>query len=121
MSNYRKIDITLSPAIALAVLERRNVCSCGFDLIKPEVPIGTEYNVDLKSVRWAKFLCYGCGKTTEIRVMDCWDKFGARWIALDLLDLDRAIPFMPKPSHWIPAKENKILPKQGLPGGAQLI
>jgi hypothetical protein len=118
---YRKIDIQISPAITLGRLERRNVCDCGFDFIKKEVPLGREYQVDLKSVRWVKFQCFGCGKITHVRAIDVWDKFGATWIILDLLDLDRAIAFMPKPVSWLPVDNNKILPKQGLPGGAKLL
>lgn len=119
---YRKIDIDYSAQLIIGRLERRNVCACNFSFVKEDVPIGKEYTLDLKSVRWAKFQCFGCGKTSEVRVIDVWEQ-GSKptWTVLDLLDLDRAIPFMPKPDHWMPVKENKVLPKKQWPGGGILI
>jgi len=118
---YRKIDIALSPALVLGSLERRDVCPCGFGFVKDDVPIGRQYSVDTKSVRWGKFQCGGCGRILEVRLVDVWDKFGATWFILDVLDLDRAIPFMPKPDSWMPVRNNKVAPKQAMPGGGQLI
>lgn len=121
MAQYKKIDISISPAILAGTLERREVCSCGFLFIKEDVPLGKQYQVDVKSVRWGKFQCGGCGKIHEVRLVDCWDSRGVSWFILDVLDLDRAIPFMPKPDNWMPVKENRVLPKQAFPGGGQLI
>ena len=118
---HRKIDISISPAIAIGHLERRSICSCGYSLLREEAPIGKEYNVDLKSVRWAKFQCGGCGNVLEIRICDTWDAFGVNWFVLDVLDLDRAIPFAPRPDSWIPVKDNKVLPRTAFPGGSTLL
>jgi hypothetical protein len=111
---YQKIDITVGPTLIQAKLESVSVCSCGKRLIT--TPVGTRYNADLKSVRWVKFQCFGCGKEQEIRVIDVWSKLCIPyWFPLACLDIDAMISFAPKPANWEVIEGNKVAPAHRLP------
>jgi hypothetical protein len=114
---YKRIDIHAGPLLAEGTLERTSLCPCGNPFMSNHVVRGMRYNVDLKSVRWARFECHGCGKEFEVRLIDVWDEITQRpyWFPLDLLDLDRAIPFLPKPEKWQKVENNQVPPKQKNP------
>jgi hypothetical protein len=115
--NYKKIDIHMGPQICLARLENPKLCDCGFHFIKEEIRVGKEYFVDLKSVRWAKFQCGGCGKIFPVRLIDVWfDALTVQWLPLGCLDIDAAIPYAPLPTQWEPVKDNKVSPPWRKPG-----
>jgi hypothetical protein len=115
---YRKIDMHIGPTIAQTRLVQHHVCDCKMPVVNKEVREGTRYNVDLKSVRWVKFVCGGCGKESEIRVIDVWTPLlTPMWYPLECLEIDAAIPLAPKPEKWMPVKDNKVLPAHGVPGG----
>lgn len=114
---YRKIDIHVGPTLVTATLEKRNVCDCGMNIVRDEAPIGTEFNADLKSVRWVKFVCHGCGKKFVIRIIDVWGVLlTPQWFPLACLDIDAGIPYAPIPTEWRPVKDNMVAPAHGLPG-----
>jgi hypothetical protein len=106
MGLYKRINIEISPQLMIGKLERKNVCQCNYPFVREDTPLGTEYHVDLRSVRWARFKCHGCGKISDIRICDVWDAFGVNWFVIDLLDLDAGIPFRPKPDFWEPIRDN---------------
>lgn len=111
---HQQIDIHVGPTIIQAKLESTSVCSCKKPLITS--PVGTRYNADLKSVRWVKFQCFGCGKEQEIRVIDVWSKLlTPYWFPLACLDIDAMISFAPKPERWEPVEGNKVAPAHRLP------
>lgn len=115
---YKKIDMHLGPTLAVTRLVQHHICECRFPLINEDVKVGTRYDVDLKSTRWAKFTCGGCGKEKQIRVIDVWTRLlTPMWFPLTCLEIDAAIPYAPMPEKWIPVKENKLAPAHGIPGG----
>lgn len=113
---YRRIDITVGPKIFIARLETRKVCECGADFIQTSVPLKKRYAVDLRSVRWVKFLCHSCGRETPIRLIDVWSELLVpAWFPLGCLDVDLAIPLTPIPDNWMPVKNNLVAPAHGHP------
>lgn len=113
---YRKIDLHIGPTLVQTKLTQHHVCDCKKPIISTEVKIGARYNVDLKSVRWVRFQCFGCGKITEIRVIDVWTPLLIpQWFPLQCLELDAAIALAPKPLQWEPVKENKVAPAHAIP------
>jgi hypothetical protein len=112
--NYQKINITVSPKLFPGTLLLKSVCDCGMPVLKDDVPIGKEYVCDLNSVRWARWRCDGCGKVTDIRLIDVHSPMAfvpIQWFLLDMLDLDAGIPRSPKPLAWEPVKDGKVSPK----------
>lgn len=108
---YKKIDIHVGPTLVRARLVEFSVCSCGYRHIRGEVKRGKQYDADIKSVRWARFQCFGCGKVTDIRVIDIWDELLIpTWFPLCLLDIDAKIPIALKPEKWEPVKDNMVAP-----------
>lgn len=110
---YRKIDYDLTPALFVAHLICRDVCGCGASHVKEETPIGREYNVDLKSVRWVRYECAGCGRTSDLRVIDVYPddsslQYKPEWFFLDALDIGESFLGPPKPREWEPVKDNKV-------------
>ena len=116
--NYQKIDIHIGPTIAIARLENKRLCQCGMLYIKKDVPIGTAYRVDLRSVRWVKFQCKGCGKEFPTRLIDVWDELLIpHWFPLECLDLDAVIPLAPLPLKWEPVANGLVAPAHAIPKG----
>lgn len=111
---YKKIDMHVGPVIAQAKLVQKHVCSCRMPLVKTE--IGTRYGIDLKSVRWVKFLCFGCGKEQPILVIDVWNELLVpQWFPLECLDVAAKIPCPPMPARWEKVEENMVSPAQRKP------
>lgn len=48
-----------------ARLARLSVCDCGFPLLDTNIPLGTEYELDLTLRHPLSLLCGGCNKTTN--------------------------------------------------------
>jgi len=107
----------LGPALVPGRLERHSVCACGREFIKRTTPLGKYYDADVKSVRWAKLECAGCGKIQEIRIVDIWDRegFSVMWFPLAVLDLDIAIKGPKKPASWEKVYDNKLAPALPIP------
>ena len=113
---YRKIDIHIGPSLIRARLVAFSVCKCGHRHINEGVRYGKQYDADIKSVRWVRFQCFGCGKVLEIRVIDIWDAtLTPMWFPLCLLDIDAKIPIAAKPMNWQPVKDNAVAPAQRRP------
>jgi hypothetical protein len=118
---YQNILIDLSPKIMPGHLTRRSVCSCGHNQVADSVPLGREYQCDIKSVRWARLSCAGCGKVTDVRLCDVWSPLGATlvmspdWFYFDALDLGGAFTGPPKPANWEPVTNNRVGPPVRLP------
>ena len=55
--------ITDSKTKRSATLAKLSVCGCGFPLLNESIPIGTEYELDLKRRMCVALICGGCGKT----------------------------------------------------------
>ena len=121
--NYRNITIDLSPKILPGHLVRRGVCgTCSHNQIADSVPLGREYMTDVKSVRWARLTCAGCGKTTDVRVCDVWRPVGKgnfvmlpEWFYFDTLDLGDAYKGPEKSQQWEPVSNNRLAPPVRLP------
>ena len=112
-----EVDLHIGPTLAVARLEKRSVCTCGMNIVKNDTPVGMSYDVDLKSVRWTKFRCGGCGKEFLMRVIDVWNSFlTPQWFPLACLDLDAGIPYAPLPENWEKVKENMVAPAHYVPG-----
>lgn len=110
---YRKLNYDLTPALVIAHLICRDVCGCGASHVKEETPLGSEYQVDLKSVRWVRYQCAGCGRTSELRVVDVYPdnpfaEWRPSWFFLEALDLSESYQGPPKPREWEPVKDNKV-------------
>lgn len=115
---YKKIDMHIGPTLARTRLAQHHVCGCRMPIVKEDVKVGTHYDVDLRSVRWVKFQCGGCGKVSEIRVIDVWTRLLVpMWYPLACLEIDAAIPYAPKPSQWERTTDNKVAPAHAMPGG----
>ena len=114
---YRKINIDLAPQLVAGLLVARSLCACGISLIKSDVDTGTYY-VDLKSVRWGKFRCAGCGAVFDFRIIDAYDPIflTPSWFFLDLLDVGAGIPHAPKPKEWEEVRNNQVAPPFRVPG-----
>lgn len=115
MSKPIKLNYDLSRNMITATLVTRDVCGCGQSHIKQEAPIGREYAIDLRSIRWVRFQCFGCGKTKELRVVDTWPGLAdplqlsePSWFFLDALDLGEMIAGPPKPRSWEKVEGGKI-------------
>lgn len=115
---YRKINIEISPTLVVGRLDRKYLCACKKPFFKNDVPLGTRYNVDIKSVRWVKYQCFGCGKESLVAIIDCHEGFPipVSWFPVECLDIFPAIPLPAIPKQWQKVKDNKVLPKQTLPG-----
>jgi hypothetical protein len=116
--NYQKINIEIGPTLMEAELITDEVCECGMKCIKSEISIGTKYQVDLKSIRWVRYQCFGCGKTIELRVIDAWNSLlVAQWTFLDCLDIGQVIPIIkPEGKNWTTVKDNSLAPAHHCPG-----
>lgn len=113
-----KIDIHVGPQIVVGRLEQKSICDCGLSIVNDDVALGKQYDVDIKSVRWVKFQCKGCGKEFPVRVIDAWNSWLVpQWFFLDLLDIGAAIRCTPLPAKWEPVRNNMVAPAHGLPGG----
>src|SRR5271157_4336684 len=111
---YKKINLHLGPTPIQATLVTDELCTCGKKYI--HAPVGKQYVADLKSVRWVKWQCHGCGKESAIRIIDIWDeRLIPEWFPLACLDIDAGIPFTPVPQNWEKVKDNKAAPAHRLP------
>ena len=120
--NYRKINIELTTTMVAARLEKKSVCPCGHPMMKEGVPLGMVYNIDLKSVRWVRFQCGGCGKTFPMLVADCHAGYPVpiTWLPVELLDIFPVVQPPPMPTEWQAVKDNKITGRQNFPGARVL-
>ena len=113
--NYQRIDIKVSPKLMRATLMLTAICPCGMRAYSDE-RLGEQVSVEINSVRWARWTCFGCGKVLDVRIADIYPDgpfVGIKWALLDLLDLGAAIPFnaAPKPARWEKVRNNMLPPK----------
>lgn len=96
---HAKIDIGIGPTLVVTHIKRLAICPCGNRLYREGVEVSTEYQVDIKSVRWGKFQCHGCGKELNVRFIDQYSEIDPkpRYALLDTLVLGEAIPKARKP------------------------
>src|SRR5260370_36019598 len=52
--------------IVVAVYTNKSVCSCGFPILKENVPIGRRYNVVVDTIGDGTLECGGCGATSSL-------------------------------------------------------
>jgi hypothetical protein len=110
---YKQIDIKVSPKFITGTLIEKSICSCGENALNSDVEIGREYNCEINSVRWARWTCYGCGKVTDVRLIDVYSDtpfIPIQWFLLDLLDIGAGIDEAKKPEGWIAVKDNQVSP-----------
>lgn len=113
---YKQIDIHVGPTLVVAKLVKQHVCSCKHPMISTGSLLGKRYDADLKSTRWVKFQCFGCGKKQIIRVIDVWSELLIpQWFPLAMLDIDARIPITAKPENWEPVKDNLVAPAHRAP------
>jgi hypothetical protein len=43
-------------------LKRLSICPCGYGLLRDEIPLGTEYQIDPSIEADCEFTCGGCGR-----------------------------------------------------------
>lgn len=114
MENYQQIDIKISPKLVPGRLLSKSICPCGMDAFKADVPLGKEYQCEVNSVRWARWRCDGCGKVSEVRLIDVYSDMPyvpIQWFLLDCLDLGAGFPLMPKPIRWETVENGEVAPK----------
>ena len=113
--NYQKIDIHVGPNLVPAKLISNSVCKCGLQIVSSN--LGTEYQADTRSVRWIRWQCFGCGKTTETRIIDVWNiMLVPHWIFLDCLDIGMKIPIKKVNATWVTVADNMTAPAHHVPG-----
>jgi hypothetical protein len=118
IDNHQFIDMHIGPTLVEAKLISDSVCDCGMKCFKEDTAIGTPYQVDLRSVRWVRFKCFGCGKTLELRIIDAWSPLLlAQWTFLDSLDIAEMLPAINKPDSegWVAVKDNSVAPAHHVP------
>ena len=116
--NYQRIDIVINPALVTGTLVVKAICQCGIEALKETVLVGKRYICDVKSVRWARWRCEGCGKVQDVRLIDVYSDMPfvpISWFLLDLLDLGAGVPFAPKPTRWEDVRNGKVSPKRPAP------
>jgi hypothetical protein len=114
MHNYQKIDIKVSPKLFIASLVSKSICECEMSAFNADVPLNQQYTCDLNSVRWARWRCDGCGRVTDVRLIDTYSDIPfvpISWFLLDCLDLGAGIPVSEKPARWEKVKDNQVSPK----------
>lgn len=114
MSNYRKIDIVVSPKIISAAVIQKHVCRCKMPVLQESVVVGQQYQVDIDSIRWVRWRCAGCGRVIEIRILDVYSGIAfapITWLFIDVLDIGAIIPETKKPLNWESVKNNTVSPK----------
>ena len=47
-------------------LKRLSICPCGFPVLKEDIKLGTEYEVDPAQTGRFTFICGGCGRQLSI-------------------------------------------------------
>ena len=47
-------------------LKRLSICPCGHPVLKDEIPLGTEYEIDPAQTDHFTFICGGCGRHISI-------------------------------------------------------
>ena len=45
-----------------AKLKRLSICACGFPVLKEDIPLGTEYEINPRLLIPCTFICGGCGQ-----------------------------------------------------------
>lgn len=76
-----------------AVYKKRDICPCGYGVLRDEIPLGTQYKVDMASIKPGKHVCGGCGSVTDISlvwVKRVWVKGGfllPGWLPLEIFEL----------------------------------
>ena len=65
-----------------------SICPCGFPTLNDDVPIDTEYELDLASVSPCEYVCGGCGKRQHIMAVmaDRRKHSAGGFLPLDLFD-----------------------------------
>lgn len=117
-SKVTKINIEVCPALVTATLTQKSICKCGKPVYDESSIYQTQFNVDLKSIRWARWTCYSCGTITDVRLIDVFSDLPfvpIKYIILDLLDIGAAIPEEEKPTQWQAVKDGKVAPKDYYP------
>ena len=110
---YKKIDIKVSPKLIEGTLLEKEICDCGFCVVENAI-VGKRYMCDLNSVRWARWTCYGCGKITDVRLIDIYSAVAfvpVSWFFLDLLDIGAGLRAGRKPIAWEPVRDGHVSPK----------
>lgn len=109
--NYQKIDIKISPKLMLATVIEQSVCTCKRKVYEQ---VGEQMQVEINSVRWARWTCHECGKVTDVRIIDVFPNHPfvpIKYTLLDLLDVGAALPVMPKPNGWEKVQHDRVAPK----------
>ena len=52
-----------------ATLVKLELCGCGFPTLHEDIPIGTEYKVDLEDVGPGTLICGGCRKRRKVHLI----------------------------------------------------
>jgi len=47
-------------------IKRLSICSCGFPVLKDDIPLGTEYEIDTTRLASFTFICGGCKQKHDI-------------------------------------------------------
>jgi hypothetical protein len=109
--NYKKIDIKISPKLMLGTVVETSICACKRSVYEQA---GEQMQVEINSVRWARWTCFECGKVTDVRIIDVYPEHPfvpIKHTLLDLLDIGAALPIMPKPAGWEKVFDGKVSPK----------
>lgn len=46
--------------LILARTVRKSLCPCGHPILREDVPLGTEYQLDMERTNWGTMVCGGC-------------------------------------------------------------
>lgn len=57
---------------------RLSICTCGYPLLKPEFPVGTEYDVGRFLTTDVIFTCGGCGQEFKVTAIEVKNALGQR-------------------------------------------
>lgn len=72
---------------AIYVYVKRDVCDCEHGVLRDDVPLGKEYEIDLHTIGPGRFHCGGCGKVTPVTVGQVI-QYGSwsGWIVMEILE-----------------------------------
>ena len=74
-----------------AVFVRYSICICGFPILRDDVPIGAEYEVDPLNTASCTVKCGGCGKENRVVAVWVFSRAGKRagYLPLEIFELEK--------------------------------